>query len=190
MMGKYWVFGSRATRPSGINRPVGALKQYAQRGFTLLELVVVSVLVGVLFVSAMTYYFELMQDARKASLAMLASRFAAATSGAHLQWTIAGRPQRIDLDGFQLRMNRYGWPEGEVSAAARGLNVCRQLWESLLQNPAVIPDTFPEGKGGVSYWVDAPKQEVCRYRLITKRAEEYYFEYSLINGKVVVGGQL
>jgi len=189
-MGKHCVFGGRPTRPNVKARRLEALNQYNQRGFTLLELVVVSVLIGVLFVSAMSYYFELMQDARKASVAMLASRFAAATSGAHLQWTIAGRPQRIDLDGFQLRMNGYGWPAGEVTGAAQGLNVCRQLWESLLQNPAVIPDIFPSGKGGVSYWVDPPKEGICRYRLITKRAEEYYFEYSLINGKVAVGDEV
>ncbi len=136
----------------------------------------------------MTYYFELIQDARKASLAMLASRFSAATSGAHLQWTIAGRPKQIELDGYQLRMNSYGWPEGEARGADQGLNVCRQLWESLLQNPAVIPEAFPVGKGGVTYWVDAPEGGICRYRLITKRAKEYYFEYSLLNGKVAVGG--
>jgi len=189
-MGQHRGHAGTGARSSGMNRRFEVMSQYAQRGFTLLELVVVSVLIGVLFVSAMGYYFELMRDARKASLAMLASRFAVATSGAHLQWTINRRPQQIDLDGFQLRMNRYGWPVGEVGGAAQGFNVCRQLWESLLQNPAVIPDTFPKGKGGVTYWVDAPEQEVCRYRLITKRAEEYYFEYSLINGKVVVGGQL
>lgn len=189
-MSKHLVYDKIKVQPSGGCRALNPMKKYAQRGFTLLELVVVSALIGVLFVSAMSYYFELMQDARKASLAMLASRFSAATSGAHLQWTIAGRPSLVNLDGFQLRMSGSGWPIGENSGAQQGLNTCRQLWESLLQNPAVIPDTFPEGDGGVNYWVDAPKQNICRYRLITKRAEEYFFEYSLINGKVSVGGEI
>jgi prepilin-type N-terminal cleavage/methylation domain-containing protein len=186
-MERQWANGSETGGHRPVNLSFRGLRQGAQQGFTLLELVVVSVLIGVLFVSAMSYYFELMQDARKASVGLLASRFTAATSGAHLQWTIAGRPQSINFDGFQLRMNRYGWPIGEVSGEAQGFNICRQLWESLLQNPAVIPDTFPVDKGDVTYWVDAPNQGVCRYRLMTKRAEEYYFEYSLTNGKVTVG---
>ena len=154
-----------------------------QRGFTFIELIAVSVIIGVLFVSGMRYYGELMADARKAGLAMLANRFAAASAGAHLKWTIDGRPNWIILDGYQLRMNRYGWPVGEALGAKQGLNTCRQLWESLLQNPVLIADAFPQGEAGINYWVDKPQEGICRYRLISQK-EEYYFEYHLLNGKV------
>ncbi len=153
-------------------------------GFTLLEFIVVVTMIGVLAASALGYYTDIVRDARISGVQFLSSRFAAAVAGVHVKWIVDGQPQIIELDGFQLRVNDQGWPVAETSRRSGDKNVCRQLWDSLLQNPAKLPDVIPADSKGVQYWAAKPSNRVCRYNLITRDSSEFYFEYSMRNGQV------
>jgi prepilin-type N-terminal cleavage/methylation domain-containing protein len=156
-----------------------------QQGFTLLEFIFVIVMIGILSATALKYYADIVDDARVASVQFLSARFAAAVAGIHMKWMIDGQPARIELDGYQLKVNDNGWPVGEPSLKAKGrLNTCQQLWESLLQNPSQLPDVIPRDSRGVQYWSAKPKNKVCRYNLITRDSSQYYFEYHMDNGRV------
>ncbi len=156
-----------------------------QQGFTLLEFITVIVMIGVLSASALKYYAAIVEDARIAGVQFLSGRFSAAVAGIHVKWMIDGRPDRIELDGYELRVNEGGWPIGESRLGNTGrANVCRQLWESLLQNPSELPDVIPTDSNGVQYWSAKPKKNVCRYNLVTRDSSKYYFEYYMNNGRV------
>lgn len=156
-----------------------------QQGFTLLEFITVIVMIGVLAASALKYYADIVDDARIAGVQFLSGRFAAAVAGVHVKWMVDGRPDQIELDGYQLTLNQRGWPIAEPHLAGKGsANVCRQLWESLLQNPSRLPDVIPTDANGVQYWSPKPENNVCRYNLVTRDSNEYYFEYHMDNGRV------
>lgn len=156
-----------------------------QQGFTLLEFIVVIVMIGVLSASALKYYTDIVDDARIAGVQFLSARFSSAVASVHVKWMLDGRPNRVDLDGYHLKINDGGWPIGQLGLAGKSTeNTCQQLWESLLQNPARLPDVIPTDSKGVQYWSAKPINNVCRYNLVTRNSSEYYFEYYMDNGRV------
>ncbi len=156
-----------------------------QQGFTLLEFIFVIVMIGILSATALKYYADIVDDARVAGVQFLSARFAASVAGVHVKWMVDGRPESVNLDGYQLTVNGSGWPVSESRLKSKGrLNVCQQLWESLLQNPSALPDVIPSDSRGVRYWSAKPKNNVCRYNLITRDSNQYYFEYYMGNGRV------
>ncbi|MAZ89247.1 MAG: hypothetical protein CL693_16580 [Cellvibrionaceae bacterium] len=159
-------------------------KRRSETGFTLLEFIVVVTMIGVLAASSLSYYADIVRDTRISGVQFLSSRFAAAVAGVHVKWIVDGQPKSVELDGFQLQLNDSGWPIAETSRRAGGKNVCRQLWDSLLQNPSQLPDVIPADSKGVQYWAPKPSNDICRYNLITRDSREFYFEYFMRNGQV------
>ena len=157
-----------------------------QGGFTLLELIVVVVVIGVLMATSLKYYGEIVDDARKAGLQMLSSRFSAAVSNIHLKWVLEKHPDVIHAESAQLIMNRNGWPVAEVTLnKQKNLNSCQQLWQSLFQNPAQLPDIFPGDGQGIHYWAELRDGKLCRYHLVSGESKAFFFDYHLNTGKVV-----
>ena len=153
------------------------------QGFTLIELIFVVVVIGILMATSLKYYVDIMDDARRSGVQFLSGRFAAAVAGVHLQWMIEGRPSVVEFDGSVVEMNSKGWPVG-VRNSAKTMSGCQQLWDSLFQNPSELPDFIPADSDGVQYWSDQPRKNVCRYSLLMKGNNQYYFEYFMSNGKV------
>lgn len=93
---------------------------YRQKGFTLIELVVVIVILGLLAATALPRFVDLTGNAREASVAGVAGglRSAAALSKAHVLVNGSGGGS-ITMDGVAVAVNVSGYP----TAAAGGIEL-------------------------------------------------------------------
>lgn len=129
-----------------------------QAGFSLVELVIVIIVVGLLAVAALPRFINVTDEAKKASIEGVAGGFATAVLSARAQWEAEGRPttsggaHKVNYDGdiFMLSVAngstvRDGYPIrfGEKNNASIGEisnATCKGLFDNLMQNPPQITD--------------------------------------------------
>lgn len=120
-----------------------AKTHYSQQGFTLIELIVVIVLLGILSVVALPRFVDFSEDAHLSTTQAVSASFQQAVDHAHLRWNMLGKPGRIqNMEGFgdgQLDMSTNGFPIGidkgngtdNVGQQAKG---CYELWNYMIQD--------------------------------------------------------
>ena len=185
-----------------------------ERGFTLIELVVVIVLLGLLAAAAIPRMLSVTDDAEIAAIEGMAGGFTSAVAIAHAQWvadgysrgavTTPGNKVLINLDGKLLYMNENGWPADTSASQDAGyanqtVQECQEVWNALLQNPASTT-TDRNDRANARVFVQLLDQaggddfgnagDVCRYELIVNNSPTasatHYFDYDLVDGDVVV----
>lgn len=170
------------------------------RGFTLVELVVVVVILGLLAVAALPRFVDVTDQAKKSSIEGVAGAFATAVLSARAQWEAEGRPTNSDgdyvvnYDGTEFRLTkasdtntieREGYPTGIQDESAQSESVndqdCVELMEQLLQNPPTVTDgTVTDEK----YQTEAVTSTTCRYT--QQEGKNHYFTYDITTGSVTV----
>jgi len=122
-----------------------------QKGFTLIELVVVIAILAILAAFALPRFAQLSEQAHQASIKGTAGALSAGVALAKAQWVANGHTAQIeDLEGFgdgTVNMSANGWP---VSAGAQtytgpatgdvAMNAdrCANVWNALLQANAPV----------------------------------------------------
>jgi len=94
-----------------------------QGGFTLIELVVVIVVLGILAAVAVPRFINVQTEARVAVMQGLAGSVASAANLAHAKWIAAGSTgTTVDMDGTSVNVSTAGYPTlatGGIDAAIK-----------------------------------------------------------------------
>lgn len=124
--------------------------QKKELGFTLIELVVVILVLGILAVTIASKFIDFRRDGEIARVKAVAASFKQSLTFAHTKWQIIGGSEPMnDLPGFAggvLDMNSQGYPigidkrspMGAPNNIGRGEQGCVSLWNALLTEPPSI----------------------------------------------------
>jgi prepilin-type N-terminal cleavage/methylation domain-containing protein len=164
------------------------------QGFTLIELVVVIVLLGILTITALPKFINLTDDALQAKVAANAGALRSGVQLANMKWRAMGSPSTFsqrnniqlygnDVSG-QIDINPQGYPAqsfpgSDVIISTDNNEDCLSLWHALMENGdiKVAIDNTAE------FIVKYEGSRTCSYKLA--KNTEFGFNYDSINGSVI-----
>lgn len=179
-----------------VPRYSGVASPHRVAGFSLIELVIVIVILGILAVTALPRFLDVTDEAKKASVEGVSGGFATGVSLVRAQWEAEGRAKQDSLNTVLYDGSRFYLTtptdtqvsNGELSpgypmdtSAGGGIDVdpanltaprCLKIWEGLLQNPPKATASFSEVRGSgndLKYYVSVTNNgldSVCRYYLV------------------------
>lgn len=184
-----------------------------QFGFSLVELVVVIVVVGLLAVAALPRFLDVTDEAKKASIEGVAGGFATGVLSARAQWEAEARPSvtinaetynTVNYDGVDFWLTRSknsnGADTGFRDGYPQALNsnnvdyptsltdqACVDLMDNLLQNPPRVGTVADaSSNSNIKYSAQADSSaSTCTY-VQQEGTSEHEFVYEIETGRVTV----
>ncbi len=183
-----------------------------QKGFSLVELVIVIVVVGLLAVAALPRFLDVTDEAKKSSIEGVAGGFATAVLSARAQWEAEARPSEkigvetyntVNYDGVDFWLTRsknsksedtdfrdgYPWTVNSDSSVAPGdisSETCAELMQNLLQNPPNVAAVDDVDDSNYKYSAEANSGEATCTYIQLEGNTEHQFVYEIKTGRVTV----
>lgn len=159
-------------------------------GFTLIELIVVIVLIGILSVTALPKFIDFSGDASQATFRATASAFKAGVDIIHLKWRIAGDNQAqlnfIPIAdpsvGGDLSVNANGFPADTrgTSLTLNSDNDCLDVWRAVLDSS----DVEVASNDSAVYEAQYNNDFTCTYSLVSEPSSTV--DYDSTTGNVTI----
>ena len=164
-------------------------KAQQQQGFTLIELVVVIVILGVLAAVALPRFMNATEDAHSAAVNGTGGALAAGVALVRSQWEL-NRVKGLaspnsNIAGFgegTVDVNSSGWPIGTSTSASA--NACVEVWQGVLQGSA--PSVAASGTSTDYLASYASGTCTYTYRLDGRTSSQRTIDYDTSTGVVVI----
>lgn len=109
-----------------------------KQGFTLIEIVVVIVLIGILSAVALPRFYDFTGQATEAATEGVKAAMSSSIGMTQASWLAQGKPSSITLDnGKTMYLNGKGYPVGSTSTTKMTASGCQFVLENLLSDNSV-----------------------------------------------------